>query len=223
MTQSRSAIHYDARVGSASVYDVERHDHSLEDPWRIPAGVKTVALVLAESGAPCRLQSEFSAYHDDAFLYVIFRCADDHVVATMLEHDAPLWQEDVVEVFLAPSGLARYYELEVNPLGTTFDAVVDSPDGRRDTMSVDTAWTCKGLRASIRRVTEGRVVMVDTMLAIPFASLERGSPRPGETWRANMFRIDRSPDGDEFAAWRPTERVPSDFHVPARFGTLRFS
>jgi hypothetical protein len=210
-------------VGTDRVYDVTRHEHDLEQPWCVPDGVSTVPLALADSGAPCRLLSEFSAYHDDSCLFIVFRCADDHVVATMLDHDAPLWKEDVVEVFLAPAGLTRYYELEVNPLGTTFDAVVDSPDGDRETMSVDTGWTCKGLRASIRRVTEGNIVMVDTMLAIPFASLERGGPRPGESWRANVFRIDRSPEGDMFAAWSPTGRRPPDFHVPDRFGTFRFT
>ena len=209
-------------MGTDHVYDVTRHGHDLEQPWRIPDGVPTVPLVRSDSGVPCRLLSEFSVYHDDAFLFVIFRCADDHVVATMLDHDAPLWQEDVVEVFLAPVGLERYYELAVNPLGTTFDAVVDSPDGERETMRVDTGWTCKGLRASIRGTTEGKIVMVDTMLAIPFAALERGAPRPGETWRANLYRVDRSPQGDMFAAWSPTGRRPPDFHVPERFGTLRF-
>lgn len=210
-------------MGADHVYDVTRREPDIEDPWRIPEGVATVPLVVSSTGAPCRLRSEFSAYHDDSVLYVLFRCDDDHVVATLREHDAPLWQEDVVEVFLAPAGLERYYELEVNPLGTTFDAVVHSPDRRRETMKVDTSWTCKGLRASIRRVSEGSVVVVDTMLAIPFASLERGAPVPGETWRANVYRIDRSPAGDEFTAWSPTGRTPPDFHVPSRFGTLRFS
>lgn len=218
-----AAITYHSIVGSNNVYDVFRHDHDLEDPWRIPAGARTVPLVLAGSGRPSRLLTEFSAYHDDACLYVIFRCADDHVVATMLRHDDPLWQEDVVEVFLAPSGLARYYEIEVNPLGTTFDAVVDSPDGHRDSMRVDASWTCAGLRAAIRRVTEGEMVMVDTLISIPFASLERGVPRPGEAWHGNVYRIDRSPAGDEFTAWCPTGKNPPDFHVPSRFGTLRFS
>jgi hypothetical protein len=210
-------------MGSDNVYDVRRHDHDLEDPWRVPAGVKTVSLVLAENGKPCRLQTEFSAYHDGVSLFVIFRCADDHVVASMLEHDAPLWEEDVVEVFLAPAGLTRYFEIEVNPLGTTFDAIIDSPTGQRDAMQVDASWTCAGLRASIRRVTEEGIVFVSTMLAVPFASLDSAGPRPGETWRANFFRVDRSPAGDEFTAWCPTGRTPPDFHVPSRFGVLRFS
>ena len=205
------------------VYDVTRRRYDLEEPWRIPDGVEVVSLVRSDSGSPCRLQTEFSAYHDDTCLYVTFRCADDHVVATMLQHDSPLWEEDVVEIFLAPSDSTRYFELEVNPLGTTYDAIVVSPEGRRETMIVDPSWSCAGLRPVIRRVKTGNVVMVDTILAIPFASLERSTPQAGETWRANVFRIDRSPAGDEFMAWSPTMKTPPDFHVPSRFGVLRFA
>lgn len=209
-------------MSADTVYEVRRRRHDLESPWRLPEGVEPVHLVRADNGTPCRLSTEFSAYHDGTRLHVIFRGIDDHVVASMLDHDAPLWKEDVVEVFLAPDGLTRYYELEVNPLATTYDAVVDSPEGNRDTMKVDASWTCDDLRASIRRTSEGSVVIVDTMIAIPFASLDRGEPEPGETWKANFYRIDRSPSGDEFSAWCPTGRNPADFHVPSRFGVLRF-
>ena len=61
-----------------------------------------------------------TAYHDDDFLTVVFTAEDDDIVATYLGHDEPLWQEDAVEIFLAPDGLTPYFEIEVNPLGTTF-------------------------------------------------------------------------------------------------------
>ena len=41
-------------------------------------------------------------------------------------------------------------------------------------------------------------------------------------WRANFYRIDRG-ERDEYSAWRPTLRSPPDFHVPARFGSLRLA
>ena len=49
-----------------------------------------------------------------------------------------------------PEDGATYYELEVNPLGTTFDARIDSPDGVRATMRADLSWTCNGLFAAVR-------------------------------------------------------------------------
>ena len=56
-------------------------------------------------------------------------------VGALLGHDEPIWKEDVFEVFVAPQGLTPYFEIEVNPLGTTFDARIDSPDGERATMT----------------------------------------------------------------------------------------
>ena len=86
-------------------------------------------------------------------------------------------------------------------------------------------WTCYGLIAPVRRVTESNgASTVDTLLRIPFASLDRATPRDGEIWRANFFRIDRhTAHGDEFSAWQPTLKTPADFHVPAAFGALRFA
>jgi hypothetical protein len=131
-----------------------------------------------------------------------------------------LYEEDVVEAFLAPGDIRRYYEIEINPLGTTFDARVDSPDGGRATMKIDVAWDCANLFAAIRK-TPG---MVETIVRIPFASLEAGRPSPGDEWRGNFFRVDRGKSGgDEFTAWSPTMKNPPDFHVAGAFGRIVFA
>jgi hypothetical protein len=179
----------------------------------------------ATDAAAPRLSTSVAAWFDDTFLSILFSCSDDHVIATHVRHDAPLYEEDVLEVFLAPGENHRvYFEIEVNPLGALFDARVESPDGVRWTMRVDRGWTCEGLHAAARRVTESDGLQtVDTIMRIPFAGLERDTPEDGETWRANFFRIDRHPThGDEFSAWQPTLRVPPDFHVVDAFGILRF-
>jgi hypothetical protein len=202
-----------------SVLVVPRAEFSIEEPWDIPAVCEVVTLRLAVDGGAPRLQTSFAAYYDDDLLTVVFRCDDDAIVATYLEHDQPLWQEDVVELFLAPAGLTPYFEIEVNPLGTTFDARIDSPDGVRATMTADLAWTCSDLFAALRRVDQRTL---DVVIRVPFASLD-ARVRPGDEWRANVFRIDRSAShGDEFSAWQPTLKAPADFHVAAAFGVLRF-
>jgi hypothetical protein len=201
------------------VFVVPLADFSIEDPWAIPAAAARAPLRRATDGGEPRLTTSVAAWFDADYLTIHFSAIDDDVVATYLEHDAPLYEEDVVEVFLAPEGIARYFEIEVNPLGTTFDAIIDSPDGARATMKTDLPWTCEGLFAAIRRANE----VVDTVIRIPFASLGRSTPADGETWRANFFRIDRSATREaEFSAWQPTMKTPADFHVPAAFGELRF-
>jgi hypothetical protein len=135
------------------------------------------------------------------------------VVATLTQRDAPLWKEDVFEVFLSPRDPPLvYYEFEVNPLGARFDARVESPDGRRATMRVDVSWNCPGFSARVRR----RENRWSALLTIPL------SPMGGDDvvlWRANFYRIDRG-EIDEYTAWSPTGADPPDFHVPARFGYL---
>jgi alpha-galactosidase len=203
---------------------VPRGGFDMEDPWTVPAGCNPVRLRRATDAAPPRLSTSVAVWYDDSWLTLLFTAADDHIHSTHLQHDAPLYEEDVVEAFLAPESVTRYFELEVSPRGTIFDARIDSPDGQRATMQVDRAWTCEGLLAFVRAVTESdRTTSVDTLLRIPFTGLERAAPLPDETWRGNFFRIDRHPRlGDEFSAWQPTLRDPADFHVPAAFGALRF-
>jgi hypothetical protein len=74
----------------------------------------------------------------------------------------------------------------------------------------------------VRKTFEGQgTIVVDTVLRIPFDAIG-AAPSPGDHWRANFFRIDRHPGGDQFSAWQPTLRIPADFHVVSAFGVLVF-
>jgi hypothetical protein len=203
---------------------VPRAPFDMEEPWATPAACTPVRLRRATDAAAPRLATSVAAWFDDEFLTVLFSSADDHIEATFNEHDAPLYEQDVVELFLAPATPERYFEIEVSPRGTIFDAAIDSPDGVRATMRVDRDWNCEGLIAAVRRVTESSGdVTIDTVIRVPFAAFGRATPVDGESWRGNFFRIDRHPkQGDEFSAWQPTYRLPADFHVTAAFGTMRF-
>ena len=196
---------------------------------RVPALAATDRLVSlpplklrdARTGADPRLSTSVRVGRRGDTLCIRFDGRDRAIVATHRTHDAPLWEEDVFEVFLAPGEQAprRYFELEVNPLGALFDARVDSPDLRRATMRVDTAWDCAGLQTRV----SGRPGRWSADLRIPFAALCEGALPP--RWRVNFYRIDRgtSGDPDEFSAWSPTLADPPDFHVPERFGMLVLS
>ena len=197
----------------------------MEEPWTTPRECSPVRLRRATDASAPRLATSVAAWYDAHSVSFLFSCADDHIRATYHRHDEPLYEQDVVEVFLAPDGLVRYYEIEVSPNGTTFDAAIDSPDGVRATMRADRGWTCDGMFAAVRKVIESSGVMsIDTLIRIPFAALGRTTPADGETWRGNFFRIDRHPEvGDEYSAWQPTMKMPADFHVTAVFGMLRFT
>ena len=208
----------------SETFVVHRDEFSIEDPWAIPPQASVVRLRRATDAAPPRLGTAVAAYFDYDFLTILFSGADDHVVATHLVHDAPLYDEDVVEVFIAPRDAPEYFEIEVNLIGTTFDARIESPDGVRSTMKAEIAWDCSGLFAGVRKRSESSGIRAfDIVIRIPFASLGVAMPHNGETWRGNFFRIDRHPNhGDEFMAWQPTLKTPADFHVTAAFGALHF-
>jgi len=209
--------------------EVVENEFSLSDPWRRPDGTQEAQLATSLDGSTPRLATSLIVYHDGLRLYCLFSGRDDHVVATHDLHDAPLYEEDVVEIFLAPRELKSYYEIEVSPKATLFDAAIRSPNGTRDGMTVDRDWNCEELLAAVRYERSRdpgsklwSVANFNTVVAVPFSALGVPAPVPGERWRANFFRIDRHPDGDEFTAWRPTGRHPPDFHVNASFGELTF-
>jgi hypothetical protein len=197
----------------------------MAEPWTRPPGVESTPLRQSRDGAPLRLETTVLCYRDEHRLFVLFEMEDEPSMhASMRERDSDLWREDVVEVFLSPENETRYFELEVSPLGTLFDALIESPDGHRATMTTGRDWNCAGLRAVIRRERTGSssLVQMHTLVIIPLASLSRKYPAEGDEWRVNFYRIDRSSAGDEYAAWSPTFVDPPDFHLPSRFGILRF-
>jgi hypothetical protein len=180
----------------------------------------------------------FRACWTDTHLYIAFQCVDRDIWGTCARRDDPLYEEEVVEAFLAPTGDVRYYyEFEVSPRNIIFDASVHSPDLNRRTMRVDTAWNCPGLQTAVRLHGPLRDTPPNTRtpehpntlsrwwsveIAIPFAAFHgAGSPRPDDAWRANFYRIDRA-EPPEFTAWSPTLEDPPNFHVPERFGFLVF-
>ncbi len=179
---------------------------------------------LADGSADAAQQTAVRLGWDDDALYVRFDCADRDAWGTYTRRDEPLYEEEVVELFLASgeAAPALYYELEVSPLGTLFDARIDNPDGRRDTLRATTAWDCPGLRWEAGAAAAATGEDWWAALRIPWSAVAPPGPPP-PVWRANFFRVERPRDGTppEWSAWSPTLATPPNFHLPDRFGLLR--
>jgi hypothetical protein len=187
-------------------------------PWR---ALDAVALAPSHGrAAPAGFQpTALRVAHDGARLLVAFACTDTHVFGTHRGRNRPIYEEEVVEAFLAPSGDARrYFELESSPMDAWFEARIESPDRHRATMLSDRDWICAGWQRAVAIRAGGW----DVAWAIPFASLDAAPPAPGDRWRANFFRIDQA-NGGEYSAWSPTFADPPDFHLPDLFGVLVFA
>ena len=179
---------------------------------------------LADGSAPAAQQTQGRLCWDDLALHVRFDCEDRDAWGTYERRDDPVYEEEAVELFLAPDEAdpVRYFEFEVSPLGTLFDAVILNPTSRRAELVADPAWDCPGLRWQAGSGGARQDWWV--WLSIPWRSISPDADPP-LLWRGNLYRIERPRDGDdpEFSAWSPTLTRPADFHKPARFGTLELS
>ncbi|WP_219833976.1 carbohydrate-binding family 9-like protein [Paenibacillus sp. R14(2021)] len=181
-------------------------------PWGI---IEPLVLSDVVTGAAPRLRTTVKACWTDTDLWIRFECEDDYVVATMREHDAPLYLEDVVEIFLDETGQGTsYVELEINPLNAVFDAIIQNdPSGKKE---VDLSWHAVNMVTCV----EDHGSEKHYEIRLPLANFRR-LPADGTVWRWNAYRIDDDRGGTRhYWAWRPTGKV--DFHRPECFGTLVF-
>lgn len=200
--------------------------------WSVAAGVHTwpwaaiaslPPLVLADGSAPAAQQTQVRLVADADALYVRFGCADRDIWATYARRDDPIYDEEVVEVFLAPGEAVprRYVEIEVSPDGVLFDAVVDNPSVRPAAIGVDVAWSCPGIAWVAERDDAANHWTATLVLPLESVAAACGADAHGTAWRANFYRIERPRDGiAEFSCWSPTLTEPANFHRPERFGTL---
>lgn len=145
-----------------------------------------------------------------------------------------LWDRDVAEAFLqppdavprtahagaealvrevdpTPPGTAKYYkEFEVAPNGMWIDLEI-TPSGLADLKS--------GVTRSV--LLDEKRSMWTAELAIPMKSLTKHFD-PNSTWRVNFYRVEGSIEPRKYLAWQPTMTAEPNFHVPEKFGRMRF-
>ena len=129
-----------------------------------------------------------------------------------------LWERDVVEVFVnpEPARVNHYYEFEVAPNNQWIDLEID----KDKTPFNDAKWN-SGFDHATRVDSEHHVWTCE--MRIPVAAMGDERLTAGAVWRANFFRAD-GPGGDaqrRFMSWSAIPEGKS-FHVPTRFGRLRF-
>jgi hypothetical protein len=188
--------------------------------WDWTQAVQLPPLCLADNSGPPHQQTAVRLCYNAEALFVHFDCADREIWGTYAERDDPIYDEEVVEIFIAPGAATPvdYYELEVSPNGVLLDVQVYNPTGDRETMRLDFAWDCPGLRWGAQR--DDAHDRWRAYFVLPWRTIGGADPLP-TTWRANFYRIERPRAGEpEFSCWSPTLTEPADFHKPARFGVL---
>ena len=123
-----------------------------------------------------------------------------------------LWDRDVAEVFLQPDrfGEKYYKEFEVSPNGQWLDLNI-TPRGLEHITS--------GMRTLVA-LDEARHEWT-ACLAIPMSAVSSQFD-PAQSWRVNFFRCEGADPERFYSAWQPTFTPEPNFHVPEKFGVLRF-
>ncbi|MFQ6133364.1 MAG: carbohydrate-binding family 9-like protein, partial [Armatimonadota bacterium] len=144
--------------------------------------------------------TQVKALYDDDHLYFSLRARDTDIWATKTERDQPLWEEEVLEVYLDPDGDGRdYAEFEINALGTIIDLLIPQAGDQRNWEKC-AQWNCQGLETGVRVFgtvddPTDRDRGWTAEMAIPRAALP-GMPAaplgPGDELRVQFFRIERT-------------------------------
>ena len=175
-------------------------------------------------GRPAQLRTEARLVYDDAALYVAFDIEDPDIWGTLKQRDDPIYEQEVVEIFLDANADGRTYnELQVSPHNVIFDAYFPA---RRQGMDktwdseMKTALKVRGTLDDASDRDEGWTVE----MRIPFARLAEVPhvpPQKGERWRFNLYRLEhhgrRAVEGQAFSPL-----FVGDFHALPRFGWLTF-
>jgi len=197
-------------------------DGALDDEaWKQAA---PVLLRGSFDGRPVALRTEARLIYDDANLYVSFDAEDPDIWGTLLKRDDPIYEQEVVEIFLDANADGKTYnELQVSPHNVLFDAYFPA---RRQGM--DTSWdsgmkTAVKVKGTIDNPSD-RDERWTVELQIPFARLAEVPsvpPKKGDRWRFNLYRLEHlgrtSVEGQSFS---PV--FVGDFHALPRFGWLTF-
>ncbi|MBF5041468.1 hypothetical protein FGE12_03650 [Aggregicoccus sp. 17bor-14] len=192
-----------------------------EPAW---AAAPQVTLRGSFDGRPAPLRTQARLLYDDQNLYVTFDVEDPDVWGTFRKRDEPIYEQEVVEIFLDANADGRTYnELEVSPHGVIFDAYFPA---RRQGM--DLSWD-SGMRAAVKvRGTlddpsdrdEGWTVELQIPLA-RLAEVPHLPPRAGDRWRFNLYRLDQ-PDRRTQQGQALSPLFVGDFHALPRFAWLVF-
>ncbi len=183
---------------------------------------------------------------DAAHLYIAAELEEPNLWATLTDRDAVIFHDNDFEWFIDPDGdTNRYFELEVNALGTVWDLFLDRP--YRHGGKADNGWDIEGLVAAV--FLDGTLNDPSDVdggwsieMAIPWAAFSDGGrtaipPEPGDRWRINFSRVQwdldvvdgqyakrRAADGTALPehnwVWSPQGEI--NMHIPERWGVVVF-
>lgn len=192
-----------------------------KEVWRQAEWVRFAHDMSGQKSFP-EAATEVASFWTANYVYFAFRCK--YTTLNIYEGEDPakerweLWNRDVAEVFInpEPERVNHYYEFEVAPNNQWIDLEIDKD---KDPFN-DAGWDSHFDHTT--RVDEKSKVWTCEM-RIPVSTMNVPHINADTQWRINFYRAD-GPGGDpqrRFLSWNtiPEGRT---FHVPTRFGIIRF-
>ena len=189
-----------------------------------PAWQAAVPLVLALNWhgevAPDELRTSARLVWTTEHLWFGFECGytelDVDAEFDVRQERYALWERDVCEAFIRSPLEPRpdsYKEFEVAPTGQWCDLLIHRP-------RVDFDWEWQsGLQTAAE--IDATQYIFRVVWAIPFSAFGL-TPKAGDQWHGNLYRISRLNGARQFLAFAPTMTEKPDFHVPEKFVPLIF-
>jgi len=183
---------------------------------------------LGKDARPAKTATRARLLWDRENLYFLADIEDRDVLAKVLKHDGPTWEDDVFELFFKPAAdKPGYFEFEINAANTVFDVFIPERGGKmagpfiaadqfhveskvavhgtlNDSKDEDRGWT-----------VEGRIPWRDFIKA-------GGRPEIGERWKFALCRYDYTAAEKEPELSTCAPLTQMSFHQHEKYATLRF-
>ncbi len=182
---------------------------------------------------PVHQRTELTLKKTETGLHFTFQCFNNPYLEfnKFTKDNDPLWQQETLEVFIAPSNhdATRYIEFQINPNNAIFLAQVTNPNllGNQNTLEM--------LNPELFAINHQVIKDVENeswsgTFLLPFTLLGDDT----SSYRTNIFRIIRTTPIDTFewqcnshnstfACWQPTNAIEKpSFHRPQSFALINF-
>ena len=190
-------------------FDFRNHSHPA---WQQAIEAELVPNTAGKDIVP---RTSFVLLSSDMHLYFKITAEDENPRSTMTGYNQPLYNEEVVELFISWDGRhERYYEYEANHLGAVFSAYIDHSAAGNKINFISAQNNPTETYVSTNSggfVVSGRVQM-------PLGDAPpNGKIADGAIF--NVYRIKRTDNGDMMlAAFSPTGK--DNFHMPEKFAKI---
>ena len=172
---------------------------------------------------PYKPSASFTISHGPDCIFLKYFVTEKQIRATYESPNSPVWEDTCVEFFFSLNNGPRYYNFEVNCIGTILAAYGIDRDNRQF-LSPDIIATIKTF-GLIDKFSDPKLINWDIIIIIPFSAFihDKISSLSGADARANFFKCGDKLTEPHYLSWNSINAPEPDFHLPEHFGKLHFA